>query len=268
MPLDLEPATRSIAFPFDAIGAMATCCSATCRPAAARHPAAVSRVHRHRAAGAAALSAVHEHHVAEQLQGQDPLQLAADHARASFQERLRLLVAYTLSKTEDNVLKQDGSGDEWAIAAGGRHFPHFLKLTWIYEVPIGPGKKIDVDGVLGQIVGGWTITGIHNYRSGSTLSISDPNQRRRLSRSVPMSCQRRGSGHLRRFGGRSRERHAVLEPGRVRDAAVVGAGHSVTDRHGAGDPRRPRDRRPIPRISASSSASAWATGTWSSGSTS
>ena len=70
------------------------------------------------------------------------------------------------------MLKQDGSGDEWALAAN-RHFPHFLKLTWIYELPIGPGKKIDVDGVLGQIVGGWTITGIHNYRSGNTLSVSD-----------------------------------------------------------------------------------------------
>ena len=70
------------------------------------------------------------------------------------------------------MLTQDGSGDEWALAAN-RHFPHFLKLTWIYELPIGPGKKIDVDGVLGQIVGGWTITGIHNYRSGNTLSVSD-----------------------------------------------------------------------------------------------
>ena len=70
------------------------------------------------------------------------------------------------------MLTQDGSGDEWALAAN-RHFPHFLKLTWIYEVPIGPGKSIDVDGVLGQIVGGWTITGIHNYRSGNTLSVFD-----------------------------------------------------------------------------------------------
>ena len=30
-----------------------------------------------------------------------------------------------------------------------------------------------MDGVLGQIVGGWTLTGIHNYRSGGTLSVSD-----------------------------------------------------------------------------------------------
>jgi hypothetical protein len=77
-----------------------------------------------------------------------------------------------LSKTEDNLLKQDGSGYEWALAAN-RHFPHFLKLTWIYEVPVGPGKRLNVNGVLGQIVGGWTVTGIHNYRSGGTLSVFD-----------------------------------------------------------------------------------------------
>ena len=71
------------------------------------------------------------------------------------------------------MLTQDGSGEEWAYAAG-RHYPHFFKLTWIYEIPIGPNKAINVGGVLGQIVGGWTMTGIHNYRSGGTLSVSDP----------------------------------------------------------------------------------------------
>jgi hypothetical protein len=90
-----------------------------------------------------------------------------------FRDDFAVLAAYTLSKTEDNFLKQDASGDEWGYAPN-RHFPHFLKLTWIYELPIGPGKAIDVGGVLGQIVGGWTVTGIHNYRSGGTLSISDP----------------------------------------------------------------------------------------------
>ena len=90
-----------------------------------------------------------------------------------FSNGFALLAAYTLARTEDNYLTQDASGDEWGLAGGGRHFPHFLKLTWIYELPIGPGKALDVDGVLGQIVGGWTITGIHNYRSGGTLSVFD-----------------------------------------------------------------------------------------------
>jgi hypothetical protein len=89
-----------------------------------------------------------------------------------FRDGLAVLAAYTWSKTEDTVLKQDGSGDEWALAAG-RHIPHFLKLTWIYELPVGPGKALNVGGVLGQIVGGWTLTGIHNYRSGGTLGVFD-----------------------------------------------------------------------------------------------
>ena len=89
-----------------------------------------------------------------------------------FSDHFALLVAYTLSKTEDTVLKQDASGAEWALAAG-RHFPHFLKVTWIYELPIGPGRAVNVNGVLGQVLGGWTLTGIHNYRSGGALSVFD-----------------------------------------------------------------------------------------------
>ena len=58
-------------------------------PAAARHPAALSRLHRHGAAGAAAVPAVHRHHVSEQLPGEDPVQLAADDARASLQQGSR-----------------------------------------------------------------------------------------------------------------------------------------------------------------------------------
>ena len=90
-----------------------------------------------------------------------------------FSKGIALVAAYTLSKTEDNYLKQDASGEEWGLATGGRHFPHFLKLTWIYELPIGPGKAVNVTGVLGQIVGGWTVTGIHNYRTGGTLTVFD-----------------------------------------------------------------------------------------------
>lgn len=83
-----------------------------------------------------------------------------------------LLVAYTWSRTDDLIRTQDGRGEEWSKAAF-RHVPHFLKLTWIYDLPIGPGRAIDVGGVLGQVVGGWTLTGIHNYRAGNTLAVFD-----------------------------------------------------------------------------------------------
>ncbi len=164
--------------------------------------------------------------------------------RASLQAGLRACsTAYTWSKTEDTVLQQDGTGDEWALASG-RHFPHFLKLTWIYELPIGPGKAVNVDGVLGQIVGGWTLTGIHNYRSGSTLvGLRQPYERRRLSDS---SRHRGGggSGHLRRLGRSTWSRGTpYLNPAAFAHAAVHRTGDSRAHRHGTGNSaRRARPR--------------------------
>jgi carboxypeptidase family protein len=50
--------------------------------------------------------------------------------------------------------------------------PHIFKLTWVLDLPIGKGRKWNPGGVLGHVIGGWTLTGIHNYRSGDILSIS------------------------------------------------------------------------------------------------
>ena len=90
MPLDLGAGNEINRMPFDAIVAVwRPAVQQSVGAAGTGHSAAVSRVHRHRAAGAAALSAVHEHPVAEQLQRQDTLRLAADHAGTAFQGRLR-----------------------------------------------------------------------------------------------------------------------------------------------------------------------------------
>jgi hypothetical protein len=51
------------------------------------------------------------------------------------------------------------------------NFPHFLKVTWIWDVPFGKGRKWLTSGPLSHIVGGWTMTGIHNYRTGDPLSV-------------------------------------------------------------------------------------------------
>jgi hypothetical protein len=98
-----------------------------------------------------------------------------------FSRGLAVLAAYTWSSardaansetgTTDDGLAQDGSGLDWAPALF--HIPHALKLTWIYELPIGPDKPLNVGGVLGKILGGWTLSAIHNYRSGDVLRIFD-----------------------------------------------------------------------------------------------
>jgi hypothetical protein len=51
-------------------------------------------------------------------------------------------------------------------------YPHFAKINWIYELPIGPNKALKVGGIAGRIIGGWEVTANHQIRSGSPLGIS------------------------------------------------------------------------------------------------
>ncbi len=95
-----------------------------------------------------------------------------------FRGGFSVLGAYTFSKTigfADNVFDAEGAQDvynrglERAITAFS--FPHYAKLTWIYELPIGPDKFLRVPGLAGRLLGGWQVTGNHQFRSGSPLSV-------------------------------------------------------------------------------------------------
>ncbi len=93
---------------------------------------------------------------------------------------LAVLGAYTWSKAiytgAESAIDAASSQDvydrrlERTIAAF--NVPHFVKLTWIYELPFGKGRRWLNDGILSSIFGGWGVTGIHQYRSGNPLSIS------------------------------------------------------------------------------------------------
>jgi hypothetical protein len=92
---------------------------------------------------------------------------------------LQVLAAYTFSKAinqaGDNALDSEGIADvqnrrlEKAISS--LNYPSYFKLTWIYELPFGPGKALNVGGVGGKIIGGWTLSGNHFVRSGNPLSV-------------------------------------------------------------------------------------------------
>jgi hypothetical protein len=94
---------------------------------------------------------------------------------------LSFLAAYTFSKslaTSDTA----GPGNYYDYgqnfynlkadyAVTQYHVPHDLKLTWIYDLPIGPQGRWLREGWAGRILGGWTISALQRYRSGSPLSI-------------------------------------------------------------------------------------------------
>jgi len=47
-----------------------------------------------------------------------------------------------------------------------------LRLTWIYELPVGKGRPfLNRGGIVNQVLGGWTVTANQQYQSGDPLSI-------------------------------------------------------------------------------------------------
>ena len=52
---------------------------------------------------------------------------------------------------------------------------HAFKANWIYELPIGPGRRFDFTGgnsVLGKIFGGWETDGIIRWQSGRIFALT------------------------------------------------------------------------------------------------
>jgi carboxypeptidase family protein/TonB-dependent receptor-like protein len=98
-----------------------------------------------------------------------------------FSGGLGILAAYTWSKTvnqSDAALIYDWRGAtqdyfnrglERAVSVS--NIPHTFRLTWLYELPFGAGKKFDANSGLNHLIGGWTLSGIHQYRAGSPISV-------------------------------------------------------------------------------------------------
>ncbi len=110
-----------------------------------------------------------------------------DGFQASLQKRtgrgLTFLVAYTLSKTLSNTdsgfstfnfkgLNQLNPNAEWSIGNDDR--THVLNIAEVYELPLGPGKKLLNRGglVMKNLVGGWQFSGLYTYRSGTPIQIT------------------------------------------------------------------------------------------------
>jgi hypothetical protein len=104
-----------------------------------------------------------------------------------FRNGLNLLASYTFSKT---LTDADSAMPSFAQFSGGGYgqnpynlkgekslsyqdIPHTFVLSYLYELPIGPGKKfVNHGGALGKVVGGWEIGGVQRYQSGQPLSFS------------------------------------------------------------------------------------------------
>lgn len=100
-----------------------------------------------------------------------------------FSNGLSFLVAYTLSRTMSNTdsgfstfnfgsLNRFNQKSEWSIASNDQ--TNLLKISPVYELPLGPGKRFLNRGglVAKNLLNGWQISGVFTYASGSPLSIT------------------------------------------------------------------------------------------------
>jgi len=100
-----------------------------------------------------------------------------------FRNGLNLLASYTFSKTLTDAdsayagLTAFGSSDTFNAqnpkdlrsekALSYQDVPHMFVLSYLYELPIGKGKKfLNSGGVVDKVLGGWQIGGVQRYQKG------------------------------------------------------------------------------------------------------
>ncbi|GAC1663396.1 MAG: hypothetical protein NVS9B4_18110 [Candidatus Acidiferrum sp.] len=100
-----------------------------------------------------------------------------------FRNGLNVLASYTYSKTLTDAdsayagLTAFGSSDTFKAqnprdlksekALSYQDVPHTLVLSYLYELPVGKGKKfLDKGGVVNKVLGGWQVGGVMRYQSG------------------------------------------------------------------------------------------------------
>ena len=107
-----------------------------------------------------------------------------------FRNGLNVLASYTYSKTltdADSALPtfaqfSGGSGggfvqDSYNLkgekSVSYQDIPHTFVLSYIYELPVGKGKKfLDKGGITDKVLGGWQVGGIQRYQNGQPISYS------------------------------------------------------------------------------------------------
>ena len=106
-------------------------------------------------------------------------------AQRRFANGFAFTAAYTYSKAMGDFLDHLSVGggatgnfprDAYNMAADYGPLPfdirHRLSSSFIYELPVGPGRAFNPGGIAGALAGGWAINGILSLNSGRPFSIS------------------------------------------------------------------------------------------------
>ncbi|HEX5484080.1 MAG TPA: TonB-dependent receptor, partial [Terriglobia bacterium] len=135
-----------------------------------------------------------------------------------FSNGLTLLVSYAWSKTLTDAgsifstfSSEFGSTTPWNAGAQYTYsfedIPNNVSIAYVYDLPVGKGRKfLNQGGVVNQVLGGWSISGIHRYESGLPMNIQVPGHTAGLEDQgwgnvnqvpgVPMASAAYKSGHF------------------------------------------------------------------------
>jgi hypothetical protein len=101
-----------------------------------------------------------------------------------FRNGLNLLASYTFSKTltdadstfptfsgfaSNNFGAQNPFNLKSEKQLSYQDTPHAVVISYLYELPAGPGKKYLNHGVASKILGGWQVGAVHRYQTGSPV---------------------------------------------------------------------------------------------------
>jgi hypothetical protein len=84
--------------------------------------------------------------------------------------------SYTLSKLLTDADGNTGTMDNWnrtlEKSIANYDQTHVVKLTYVYELPFGKGRRWLTNRSVGSaLLGGWRFSGIHGYNSGSPMGL-------------------------------------------------------------------------------------------------
>jgi hypothetical protein len=96
---------------------------------------------------------------------------------------LSLLLGYTYSKNMDNIgelgttasIQNNGCLKcEWSIADLDQ--TNVLRVSGLYQLPLGPGTQLINHGFFGHVLGGWELGFTYQYNTGQPLALTSPIQ--------------------------------------------------------------------------------------------
>jgi hypothetical protein len=94
---------------------------------------------------------------------------------------LTLQGSYVLSRLMSNADNFNGSGGaldaarpELEYTISGNDQTHIIKISSVYELPFGEGRRWLTNGVASKVLGGWRLAAIQSYTSGTPIGVTSP----------------------------------------------------------------------------------------------